>query len=233
MRILATTVSCLFLSPIVFGECVTVESAKLPFQPSSQKVRITAMLDGKPLKDARIGFFLTKEYETHLWLVTDEQGIVTSPLLQPGQYHVVAMSSEGRFAEIYLDVSKGAGNVASAFLMDLTPKAPTLAERKSLAALVEKTPVTEHVRKFTGVVEDPSGAVIPEADIQIFQKGKEGDAVVTLKADKEGRFSVPLADGVYVAFLRMQGFRTEAVGFEIAGSASVKDVRISMLIGWC
>jgi carboxypeptidase family protein len=229
MKIFTTAAGCLLLTSFVSAECVVVQPL---FQPSSQKVHIIALGDGKPLRDAKLEFFLATEKQSRLSLSTDQQGVVATPLLHPGLYRIVATAPGNLLAELYLDVSETSGKQAKSFVMDLTPVPPAVPTLTNLA-IAEKTPVTERIQGFRGLVVDPVGAPIPGAEIQVLRKGSVGEIVVTLKSDEAGRFAAPLAGGTYVAFVRMLAFRTEVVGFEIAGGASAKSVRISMQIGRC
>ena len=224
MKICTIAVGCLLLARLAPAECVVVEPT---FQPSSQKVRITTLLDGKPLRDARLVFFTTPEQQPRLSLSTDGRGVAATPRLLPGHYLVVATSPGNLHAELYLNVSKTFRGQAKSFVMDLSP----VRLSPPNPAVAEKAPITEHVQEFKGLLVDPAGGPIPGAEIQVLRKGSQGAAVVKLKSDEAGRFAAPLAEGTYVAFFQMPGFRTEIVGFEIVQNVPVGALRISMQIG--
>jgi len=226
MKIFTITAGCLLLTSFVSAECVVRQPI---FQPSSPKVRITARLDGKPLRGAKLEFFSITEQQSRLSLSTDRQGVAKIPKLLPGQYRVVATSPGDLLAELYLDVSKTFEGQAKSYVMDLTPVPPAVPTLTNLA-ITEKTPVTERIQEFKGLVVDPVGAPIPGAEIQVLGKGSHGEAVAKLKSDEAGRFAAPLAEGTYVAFLQMPGFRTEIVGFEVMRDAPTPALQISMRI---
>ena len=223
MRILAIAAGCLLLASLVRAECVTVE----PLPPSSRKVRITALLDGKPLPNARLLFFIATEDQPRLSLSTDRHGAAATPRLLPGFYRVFASAPGNLHAELNLNVSNSTGQKTKSFVMDLTPIKPAPPD----PVVVEKTPATQHVQEFSGLVVDPSGAPIPGAAIEVLRKGSHSESVVKLKSDKAGRFGAPIAEGTYVAFFQMPGFRTEIVGFKVARDAPIEALRVLMQIG--
>jgi hypothetical protein len=224
MKIFTIAAGCLLLARLASAECVVVEPV---FLPSSQRVRITALLDGKPLRDAKLVFFTTPEQQPRLSLSTDGRGVAATPRLLPGHYLVVATSPGNLHAELYLDVSKIFRGPAKPFVMDLTPAPPSMTS----PAVAEKTPITEFIQEFKGLLVDPAGGPIPGAEIQVLRKGSQGEAVAKLKSDEAGRFAAPLAAGTYVAFFQMPGFRSEILGFEVVQSGLTRTLSISMQIG--
>ena len=70
---------------------------------------------------------------------------------------------------------------------------------------------------ITGVVNDPNGAVVPNATVTVTNQGTNERR--TVQADSEGRYEVPsLSTGVYTVESTASGFQT----------ASVKDVRLAV-----
>jgi hypothetical protein len=70
---------------------------------------------------------------------------------------------------------------------------------------------------ITGVVNDPNGAVVPNATVTVTNQGTSERR--TVQADSEGRYDVPsLSTGVYTVESTASGFQT----------ASVKDVRLAV-----
>ena len=90
------------------------------------------------------------------------------------------------------------------------------------------------VQRFQGSVIDPPGSAVAGATIRVFKQKASGQVLVTeTKADESGRFSASLEAGAYTASVKMPGFRTRMITFEIAPSADAKDVEISLDIGSC
>ena len=230
MRMLTIIAGCLLSTSLVSAECVDVTPA---IHPSSDRVRITALLDGKPLRDAKLEFFFASEQKPRVVLSTDLQGVASTPQLSPGFFRVVATGPKNLAAELYLEVSKTSAIHATAFEMKLAPVPSSVSSLDARLAIAEKTPVTQRIHEFNGLLLDPSGAAIPGAEIEIMRKGSKGESVAKLKSDEAGRFVAPLDEGTYVAFIQMPGFRTEIVAFELAQNAGPRDLSISMRIGGC
>jgi hypothetical protein len=227
MKILTSVVGCLLLAILVSAECGVVEPV---YHPSSEKVRVTVLLYGKPLKDAKLEFSPVTENKSGVSLSMDRRGVASAPELLSGRYRLVAAGLDKLTTESYLDVSKSSRNQPTMFVMNLaTPPAWTPVGAAWEPA--EKAPVTELVREFGGLLLDPSGASIPGAEIQVLHKDSLPAVVAKLKSDEAGRFATRLADGTYVAFIQMPGFQTQVLAFEVARTAGPKQLRIPMQIG--
>ena len=242
MKTLSAAAACLFLTGLAFGECVTVKASRTTaFQLLSQDVRITALLDGKPVKDVRIEVLTASD--PRYSLVTKERGVAALPLLSPGRYHVVATAAakllgELYLAEVYLDVPGHVVNHPSLLAMDLVsasqfwPLEAPAVENSGEAAY--KLPAISPMQVFQGVVVDPTGAVMAGVTIRVVPEENSGEShAVEIKTDEGGRFSASLLPGTYTALVKLQGFRTQKVAFEIAPRADAKDLRFSLKIGWC
>jgi hypothetical protein len=228
MKILTSVVGCLLLAILVSAECVVVEPV---YHPSSEKARVTVLLDGKPLKDAKLEFSPVTENKSRVSLSTDRHGVASAPELLPGRYRVVAAGLDKLTTELYLHVSKSSRNQPTVFVMNLaTPPAWTPPVGAAWEA-AEKAPVTELVREFGGLLLDPSGASISGAETQVLRKDSQPAVVGKLKSDEAGRFATRLADGTYVAFIQMPGLRTQVLAFDVARTAGPKQLRIPMQTG--
>ncbi len=88
----------------------------------------------------------------------------------------------------------------------------------------EKTPslltapaASIRLRKFRGVVQDENEAVIAKLKIQVLRRDSlDKGSVAEAVSDDRGQFSVPLANGAYVAVFGHSGFRNRVVAFELA-----------------
>lgn len=242
MNTLSAAAACLFLTGLAFGECVTVKASRTTaFQSSSQNVRITALLDGKPVKDARIEV-LTVANDPRYSLATNEHGVAALPLFSPGRYHVVATAPAKLLGELYLaevyDVPGHVVNHPSLLAMDLVSasqfwslEAPAV--ENSWEAVYE-LPAISPMQVFQGGVVDPTGAVMAGITIRVFPEEDSGEShAVEIKTDEGGRFSASLLPGTYTAPVKMQGFPTQKVAFEIAPRVDAKDLKFSLKIGWC
>ena len=79
MRCLVMTGVCL-----VFGACFAQGASVdvIGIQPSTQKARITVLLDGKPQKDVKLTV-TTTDGQSKVSLVTDSHGTARLPLSRP------------------------------------------------------------------------------------------------------------------------------------------------------
>lgn len=211
--------------------CSVVEV--LNVQPSSQNIRITVLHDGIPVRDVKLEVLMADE-QPRLSVSTDKHGAAALPSLPPGRYHIVATSSGGLGADLVLDVSKNRGKKISSFSMDLfvrPPPPPTLAQR---IATAEGQATSKRIQSFHGILEDPSGAGIQRAKIEIFQKGSFGKAqVMKVASDATGHFSAPLANGAYTAVFQVPGFSTQIQVFEIELEGDIKESRIILQLAPC
>jgi hypothetical protein len=230
MKILTIVTGSLLSASLVSAECVVVAPA---IRSSSDRVRITALFAGKPVRGARLEFFFASEKKPRVVVPTGPQGIASTPRLAPGLYRVVATGSKNLAAELYLEVSKPSATRTTTFEMSLAPVPASVSPLEARLAIVEKAPIAQRIQQFTGLVLDPSGAAVSGAEIEVMRKGSKGGPVAKLRADETGRFSASLDEGIYVAFIQMPGFRTEIVGVELAQGAGTDDIRISMRIGSC
>jgi hypothetical protein len=201
---------CLLLAGMAMAESVEVGTAKA--EESSRNVRITVVLNGKPLKLARVEFCTTTGKQICFTVLTGDNGVAVPQALALTTYHVFALFEDDLSSDLYLHASPQ--GKATSFAVDLTP---SFKAGQAVLAAAEKLPIREIVREFTGSVQDPWGAMIPGANIKVVRKGSTDKAnPLRLKSDANGRFSAQLIDGVYIAVFSSPGFRTEIVPFEVA-----------------
>jgi carboxypeptidase family protein len=230
MKILAILCAFLLFASFAAAECVEV----VPLKPqlSSTDVTIVASADGKPAARAAVEV-LVHGNETLFFLVADDRGVVKLPRLKPGDYSVVATSGDNLQSQmILLHVSDDANGAASAFLMDLKPQ--TLPSAAPAIASAAKAPVSERVREFKGVVQDPTGAAVSRALIEVFPKdSKNNSTPVGLRTDKNGHFSSSLPGGTYTAIIRSPGFRPWFLVFEITKEGETKELHATLQVAAC
>jgi hypothetical protein len=218
------SVFCLLLASMAVAESVEVGTAKA--EESSRNVRIAVVLNGKPVKLARVNFCTTTGAQTCFTAFTGDNGIAVPQALAQTTYHVFALFEDDLSAELYLRISPQ--GKATSFAMDLTP---SFKAAQAVLTAAEKLPIREIVREFTGSLQDPWGAMIPGANIKVVRRGSADKSdVQRLKSDENGRFSAQLADGVYIAFFSSPGFRTEVVPFEVSGQGE-KEMLVKLQIG--
>jgi hypothetical protein len=224
----ALAIACFLLfATLAFGGCVEVTSPAKALE-SSGHVRIVVLLNGRRMDRARV-YFCTPGADSCISVVTGDDGIATPPPLTHGYYTVAAELTDGSTGDLFLQVSDSIEKT-STFLMDLTKSFN--AAQKALAES-DKLPIRERVEVFRGAVRDPSGAILPRANIKIFRRGSaDRTAAQMIKSDDRGQFSAQLGEGAYVAFFSFPGFRTEVVPFEIAAQGT-KEMLVKLQVGRC
>ncbi len=195
-------------------------------QKSSPFVRITA--HASPLKGTKIDFYSYKldsplSQDPTLTLrssfMTDEKGRIKTAELSPGEYCVAASGPDNQFAQFLISVVPGKKARTTNFTMHLVappgPSLPPLSHSQWTPA-DEQIPIQKRVSAFRGTVTDPSGAVIPEASIDIVKKGSAGkEHVAQLKTGPDGRFSAELPPGLYIGYFYALYFKDQIIPFEI------------------
>lgn len=215
---------CLLLAGMAVAKSVEVGTVKA--QESSHNVRITVVLNGKPVNLARVEFCTTTAPQICFTVFTGDDGIAVPQALALTTYHVVALFEDDVSSDLYLHISSL--GTATSFAMDLTP---SFEAAQAVLAAAEKLPVREIVREFRGSLQDPSGSMITGVNIKVVRKGSaDKENVLRLKSDANGHFSAQLTDGAYVAFFSSPGFRTEIVSFEVAAQGE-KEMLIKLQIG--
>jgi hypothetical protein len=224
---------CIFLGGMAWSETVAV-NAEPTFQSSGNHVQISIVLDGKPLKGARVDIYRSKFYGSVGSVcfsgTANENGIVTPSPLDGGDYRVVA-TFEDASTFLWLRVVDKLEPMTALFI-NLTQSARYGRQIEEEAVKrAEGLRIRDHVQVFQGTVVDASGAIIPEAKIRIMKNGPEGRTfVLGLYADSVGHFSAQLPDGLYLGIFYTDGFRPEAVRFEVTKQGS-GNLQVTLQIG--
>ena len=225
--------ACLSLAVPASSYCVSVGPE---FHPAAQKARITVLKDGTAQKDAMLvitragGEFLSGG-PFGLTLKSDSLGAVALPELVPGRYCIIASISTGLSKDLCLEVSNGDTKDTS-FSIELGNKQWASPAFKDALKAEQAAPIEIRLKAFAGIVIDPSGALIPKAQIAIFQRGVDAEWPTRVMAsDNDGRFAAKLDAGVYTAILVSQGFVVKHVTFEIAADASGEELRVDLKPG--
>ena len=224
MKIAAMTAWCLLSAVTAASAAVEVEVLKP--QEASHNVRIAVVLEGKPVRGAKVEFCKTPGDQSCVSVPANADGVAAVRRLRSGNYYVVASIDDETNDSLFLHV--GRGRKETSFSMDLSR---SYREGQEFMAAAAQLPVRDRVQEFRGSVQDPSGAFIQGVNIKIIRKGTDGKTdVVRLKSDATGRFSSQLADGTYIAFFTFAGFRTQITPFEVT-SQGLKDLRIVLQLG--
>jgi hypothetical protein len=108
MMLISVVVLVGLVSPRIANcECVLVPPT---FQPASQSLRITALLDGKAMKDAHLEMFLyPRSYgdQPRYSLTSNEEGVVAIQQVVPANYDVVVSAKWGWMGDLLVAVSRG------------------------------------------------------------------------------------------------------------------------------
>jgi 5-hydroxyisourate hydrolase-like protein (transthyretin family) len=228
----AMALCCLGLA-VMAGANSTVVEVLQP-QESSRHVRITILFEGKPQRGVKVEFYRYElgpgeETDPRFSLSSNKKGNTSPTSLPVGHYHVVATTEKNLRADLYLDVTSGKPKKTSAFSMQLLAN-PFLTPSQQWAA-AEHMPIKNRVQEFSGIVYDPSGAVVPGTSIEIVRKRTGNKEVVAkLKSSADGRFSTRFTDGPYIAVFSTPGFRTAIVAFEVTKEGQ-GDLRVTLQLG--
>jgi Carboxypeptidase regulatory-like domain len=225
------TLSCILLAGTAWAQTIAVDAGPRR-EVSSGHVQIAVLLDGKPLKGARVDFckwILNRDDEPRLFSgLTNDYGVVNPPTLAAGTYRVAAsLDDVSNF--LLLSVVDDRDAKASVFAMDLT-ESTKYARRIQNDAIkrAEGLPVRDRVQAFQGAVVDPNGAVLPSVKVRITKNEPGGRTLVLgLTTDSTGHFSAQLPAGVYLGIFYTSGFLAEPVPFEVTKEGS-GDLRVAL-----
>ncbi len=226
MKLLAVLVAAILASSVAYAKCSIVVVLKT--QSSLPNVEIAVRHGGKPAQGATVILHDLEGHELSRQS-PDARGIVRFSNLAPGVSHVEAIAEKEIYDDLYLEVAGKSSRGKSRFSLDLRPK-PSI-DAAAFAAPAE-LPVSEHSRKFAGVVKDPAGGVVNSAVIEIFP-GVTWDPSKETKVatDNDGQFSTILADGIYLARISHAGFRSSFVAFQIQPDGEQKEFAIELHLG--
>ena len=180
------------------------------YLPSSPNPCFTVQKNSKPAGGVDVRLYGEKSPpQAPYWKsVTNDNGAACLSALPEGKYEFIATSGR-RGAEVDFEVSKK--NAASEFPMTLV-----LPDR--LQSAVE-APVQLWLQQLRGVVEDPSGAIIPNVKIEVWRKGPSGEVdenpVKKAETNDLGHFTCDVGQGTYIAIFEFPGFNSTAFPFAI------------------
>jgi hypothetical protein len=232
MRMIAVLGALLLLLAEVSMACVVVES---PPAPSSRNARMVVSLDGKPAGDVRLTVHLQGNQAPRL-LYTDSDGTAMLKDLPMGTSCVTAIGKNNLGSRLCLAVAAGATNKMSFFNMTISVMPSWFLSPKEKVDDVEQLPPTTRMRSLIGTVVDPVGAVIPNAEVQVYRRGTYPQSPVKiLNTTAEGRFEDSFEPGIYTIIIRMRSFgrwfRSEVIGVEIAPGGSETELRQTLQVG--
>src|ERR1700679_918426 len=92
-----------------------------------------------------------------------------------------------------------------------------------ILCLVAHAPCQETRATLTGLVLDPTGAVVPNASVKVVNS--DNGATVIVKSNGQGSYTAPfLEPGVYTISVQMDGFKSyQHTGVELQVEATVKE----------
>lgn len=232
IRTIIAAIASLSFAGVLHSECVAT-----PPDEVSSHVRVHVVLDGEPLRGAKVIFYPVDshsctcatdvlrsnplEISPDYTLITDANGDYSLPELAPGEYEVAA-TLNGVASTPFFGLHVTRDPKVTVFPMDLTLQV----QRLEAAARAY-----HQVEGFRGTVHDPTGAAIPRASIVVVTSQLK-DVVLTGKTDSNGHFSAELAAGSYLAVFFSQGLRPGIVAFDVVkGGSSELSVRLN--IGGC
>jgi len=234
VRVIALALAfCLELPAFVFGECPTIQTL-VQYQPSRENIKITTLIGRKGAKGVRVDVVLltgspTIGLKVLYSLLSDDDGVVTPPALSPGRYQIQASTATGLVAALFLEVSTNGERSLSNFSVSLEPDPAGIWNSVKAA---EGRPPRESIDAFRGIIRDSDGVAVPGVRIEMWSVSAPDDASVSeAVADKDGRFAIDLADGIYVALFRLDGFQDHFLTLEIRRNHRPNELRISMVKG--
>jgi hypothetical protein len=234
MRVLVAAASVAFAASVAHASCAVVESET---RLSKQNALVTVMMGGKPAKNQQLLLqihLFPDGTESELELTTNSRGIIDLNGLKVGRNCLTAFSATGEIrwtSSMCLDVAASRNSAPTKFPLVLTavPSGPSMDD---VLKEKEKLPIEVSVAAFVGTVTDPTGAMIPNANISIFRRGlKTRMEPVKTVTDDEGAFTAPLDSGAYTVVITMPGFKTRFMELEINKDAPKRNVMIDLKIG--
>ncbi len=224
---LAVLLPFLFSSTIAAAQCGVVTTENPPMGVST-KVRLTVMAYGKALPGVSVG--VSQAGKAPLFKVsTDDHGLAVLPPLKPGLYTMVLASGDVLLSESQLQAMEHPEGKACELSINLKPTGTA-----QVLGVTARMSVEERVREFKGVVVDTSGAAVPGVLIEVYPRDSEAKSKgIQLKADENGHFSTPLADGTYTVLARMRAFRIWFQVFEVARDGQAKELHPLLEVDHC
>lgn len=222
--------------------------APLPPALSAPQPHVTLLVDQKTaprlpvtVEMARYPKPHAQATQLHTRLVSDSSGIITLPRLLPGDYSIYISSKYHLGGRLYLSIPPSTRSpLYSEFLNDhhLTARNVARPARSlfvNLSSDTSDTPdalLTTHITHrlaFSGTVCDPAGFFVPYVVIDIYTIRKSQDPrTAEIKANRQGKFSIHLPNGNYLATFEFRGFETRILHVVLAKSASSRPLKVAL-----
>jgi hypothetical protein len=216
-------VAALFLLAPLGNSC-TIVRTRSPFPDLRAPIRLEIAENGRALDGATVELFLGQPsplndlpYET---LATSSDGSVVTSDLSVATYYIRVHPKGHPSATFSVSVplqSRKQDVVDNLQFMaePLKPSEQAWEQNESCPDATCSSRAAEglqaELRDVRGVVMDPSDAVIPMVEVDVY-RGRNGEQLVAhLRTDYSGRFSTDLAPGAYVVTFRARGFAYQMV----------------------
>ena len=234
MKFLCVVASCLLAGGLTASACTIVEVPfdirNLPQQKVKRDLMISVTANNRSMPGMNLAVY-TMEGHVLFYARSDAAGIVSLKHLKPGLYHVASSAVNSSQSDLVLDVAPSANGAVDRLTMNLTGF--PLARDRAFAEVL-RAPVAERVPSFSGVVTDPTGAVISGSTIEIYRDGHYASAdAERIVTDENGKFSKQLSEGTYRALARKPGFAAEFIVFQIEPKSISKNISVSLKLCGC
>ena len=209
------------------GECVEINSDA---KPSSPNVSIRVLFDGEPKVNVAVVVTLPKGQGSRV-VKSDSGGMVDLKNLPAGTNCITAADDNFHQGNLCLAVSKQTGARSNSFALTMFSSLPPLPNVQGS----EKSVAPERLRQLDLIISDPSGAVIPHAEILVFKRDsyRRGQPVLKAWTDQEGRFKTTLDPGTYVVAIRTVGFKSAVHLVEVTSGGIETQIREVLQVGGC
>jgi len=226
MKILVTVAVLASCCTPAASQCVVVTSTIDGPKASFQNVEITVQRDSKPQEGVRLTVALANGQGSRS-SVTDSHGTSMLRDLPAGIDCVSAVGEHYLVASLCLGVTKSSNSKTSTFA--LTLRLDAYAAPPALGSVPP-----EPLRQLDLDVQDPSGGVVPRAEVQVFERSSYPEKpVVKAWTDQEGRFVGALNPGTYAVVIRSIGFKPAVRLIEISPGGPVGQLREILQVGSC
>jgi len=223
MKILAAVALVLSYCISASTECVTVTGPEET--KSSQNARITVLRDEKPQEGVKLIVHPPNGQEFRSFF-TDSHGTAILKELPAGTNCVTAVGDDHFVAYLCLAVSKDSNPEISAFVLTLADPLPPPPPIGSA--------LPDVLRKLEMVVQDPTGATIPHAEIWVYaRQSYPKNPLVKAWTDQDGRVAVPVNPGTYAVLARSPGFKAAVHVIEVSPDGREGRVQEVLQIGEC
>ena len=192
-----------------------------PISPAS--VEMSFSLNGRPLRKTAVEIYLGPPSPTndlpYLATMTDANGSVIVRDLTMATYFVRVSSAGKQALSVDVPLEKERSTVEGGIRMSVRPLEVEMrtVNASGSSATPDVPTLKAELKRFSGQVEDPSGAVIPDSAINIKTQGKTSQTIVAdIRTDSRGSFFADLPSGAYRATFTVPGFIAQTLDFSIA-----------------